>query len=302
MVFASVGLWGVALFSVISGYACYGENNEVMAEKILKRIRKNAVITVIAVFANIVFSFFFMERIGQADLWIRGFTNPVSYVRMLLLGDFEFFYAGPLWYLVALIKSYFLFYFLVRFDLKKVIYILMPVTVVMRLVLDTYVRSCGASWHLSANFPIGVLPMMLVGYVIADRRKELEKLSLPLLISASSVSALAMFTASCVRIANVDLSQFFIIPCAAFVFMTGIRKPEWCKCRPVCFLGKEDSLGIYLLHVMVILILRNILNRMQISPDILFWLLPILSVIFSVLAARLLSLILMPSKNFFAKS
>ncbi len=301
-VLASVGLWGVAFFSVISGYACNGDNNEVMAAKILKRLKRTVVITAITVICYAVFSFFILKSLGKTDLWIQGFTNPVSYLRMLVLGDFEFFYAGALWYLVALIYSYVIFYFLVRYNLKKLIYVLTPLTLVFRVIIDTYVRSSDVSWHISANWLVGVLPMMLLGYVIADQKERLEKLPMSLLITISAISAAAMMTASCLRFFNFDISQIFIILCVTSVFLTGIRKPDCYICRPIAYLGKEDSLYIYLIHMMVALILRNILNSLPVSPDTIYRLLPVTSVIFSVLAARLLSIVIKAFRKSFAKS
>lgn len=301
-VLASVGLWGVAFFAVISGYACHGDNREVMSAKILKRLRRTAVTTALTLFCYAVFSFFFMKSLDQADLWIQGFTDPWSYLRMVILGDFDFFYAGTFWYLAALIYSYVIFYFLVRFNHKKLIYILTPVTLILRIIVDTYVRSFYVSWHMSANWLIGVLPMMLLGYVIADQKERLEKIPVSFLISGSVLSAAAVMTASCVKLFGFDFSQVFIILCAAFVFITGIRKPDLYICKPVAYLGKEDSLYIYLIHVIVILLLRNILNCLPVSKNALCWLLPAASVIFSVLTARLISLAIKAARNIFAKS
>ena len=288
---ATVGAGGVCLFAVISGYACFGKSNEA-SEKILRRLKRNALITIASIAFYIIFSYFLMKSIGQYQQWILGFSNPRSYVRMLALGDFEFFYGAVLWYMVALVYCYIIFYFLIRYDRKKYIYILLPITVLLRIAVGIYVSSTGASWHLRDNFLIGVFPLMCIGYVLADQKEKVEKLTLPFLMTGTIVSAAAMFLTASINIAGLDISQPFIMLFTVFLFTLGIRRPGWYVIKPLSYLGQKDSIFIYLFHVIVILILRNIINSMPLTVDQIRLLLPVISIIGSILFARLLSLIL----------
>lgn len=285
---AATGSGGVCLFAVISGYACFGDSKEA-SEKILRRLKRISLITAVTLAIYVIFSFFLMSSIGQSELWIRGFSDPRSYLRMIVLGDFEFFYAAFLWYMIALIYCYIIFYFLIRYNKTKIIYILLPVTVILRIAAGIYISTPGADWHIRNNFLAGVLPMMCVGYALAEHKSKIEKLSMEFLITGTVLSAAVMFASASFRINGLDLSQPFIMLFTTVLFMTGIRRPESHIIKPVAYLGQKDSLYIYLFHVIVILVLRNIINSFPLSADTIRILLPILSIIGSVLFARLLS-------------
>ena len=293
-----IGSGGVCLFALISGYACCGESVKT-SEKIIKRLKRNGLITVISLAIYIIFSFFLMQSLGQFDQWKNGFTNPASYLKMLVLGDFEFFYAAILWYMVALIYCYIIFYFVVRNNRKKIIYLLLPATVALRIAAGIYVGTAGASWHIRDNFLAGVLPMMCIGYVIADQKEKIGKLNTSFLVTGSVISAILMILTARFKIAGIDMSQPFIILAMTFLFMTGIRKPEWHIFKPVAYLGQKDSLYVYLFHVIVILVLRSIINSFPIPKDVIRMTLPVISIIASLLLARLLSVIVPRISNLF---
>lgn len=295
-ILALTGNGGICLFALISGYACFGDNAE-MCGKILKRLKRNGLITLISIAVYVVFSYFLMKSLGLSDLWKRGFSNPESYLRMLVLGDFEFFYAAVLWYMVALIYCYIIFYFLIKYKLKAVIHILLPVTVALRIAAGIYVSSTGASWHIRDNFLAGILPLMLIGFVIAEQKEKILKLSTATLIICSLASAISILVTINVRIAGLDISQPFIIMFWTFIFMTGIKKPEWYIIKPIAYMGQKDSLYIYLFHVIVILILRSFINLLPLTADMIRLILPAVSVIVSVLLARLISVIVSVVKN-----
>ena len=293
---SAFGSGGVLLFALISGYACYGESEEA-SKKILRRLKRNGVITVITLAIYVLFSFFLMSSTGQFDQWKNGFCSPVSYLRMIVLGDFEFFYAAPLWYLVAIIYCYIIFYFLIRNNLKRVIYFLLPVTTLLRIAVSFYISLPGTDWHLRNNFIAGLLPLMCIGYVIADQKEKLDKLSVAFLITVSIVSALAMIITVNFQVFGINISQPFTILCVTSLFMTGIKKPEWYISKPVAYLGQKDTLYIYLSHAIVILVMSYLINIFPVSEDLKSLILPVLSVIVSVLLARLLSIVLPPAKK-----
>ena len=285
---AAAGSGGVCLFAVISGYACFGDSREA-SEKILQRLKRISLVTAVTLAIYVIFSFFLMRSIGQSEQWVHGFSNPRSYLRMIVLGDFEFFYAAFLWYMIALIYCYIIFYFLIRYNKTKIIYILLPVTVILRIAAGIYISTPGADWHIRNNFLAGVLPMMCIGYAVAGHKAKIEKLSKEFLTTITLLSAALMFTSVNFTIYGLDLSQPFTILFITFLFITGIRRPDSYIIRPIAYLGQKDSLYIYLFHVIVILVLRNIINSFPLSADTIRILLPILSIIGSILFARLLS-------------
>ena len=296
----AVGTWGLGLFALISGYACYGEKN-VMCGKVLKRLKRNGIITAISVTAYLIFSYFIYRADGMKAVWKFAFKKPMTYVKMIFIGDLEFFYGSALWYIIGLLWCYVIFYILLRINRKKVFYILTAVFLILRVIVDTYVNSYGANWHYSGNALIGVLPMMLLGYVIADKKDKLMKIPTWVLIVSSLISAAAMFLSVCFNAGGLNISQLFKIICAAFVFLLGIKKPDWYIIKPLAFLGREDSLYIYLCHFMIYIGLSAYMYSRMVPERIIEKQLTFAVIIGALIAARLISVIIYLIKLPFAK-
>lgn len=296
----AVGTWGLGLFALISGYACYG-GKDVMCGKVIRRLKRNGIITAISVAAYLVFSYFIYRGDGMKAAWVYQFKKPMTYVNMIFVGDLEFFYGSALWYIIGLLWCYVIFYILLKINRKKVFYILLPVFLILRIVVDTYVNSYGANWHYSGNALVGVLPMMLLGYVIADKKDTLMKIPTWVLILSAVVSAAAMFLSVCYDVAGLNISQVFKIICATFVFLIGIKKPDWYVIKPLAFLGREDSLYIYLCHFMIYVGLATYMYSKMVPERIIEKQLTFAVIIGSVIVARLISLIIYFIKLLFVK-
>lgn len=284
-----LGTWGVGFFAVISGYACCGDK-DTMPGRILKRLRRNGIITALTIALYMLLSYYDYRKNNMLFLWKSELKKPVTYVKMIFAGDFEFFLGSHLWYLVGLLYCYIIFYILIRFNQKKVIYILTPVFIILRIAVDSYVNSFNANWHYSGNALIGVLPTMLIGYVIADNKEKLVKIPSWVLILGSLITAAAMFTFVCVKVGRFDISQPFKMLCASFVMVLGIKKPHWHIIKPVSFLGREDSLYIYLFHFMILYFLSEYMYSLPEAHKYISWQLPFAVIIASVIFARLFSM------------
>ena len=287
----AVGTWGLGLFALISGYACYG-GKDVMCGKVIRRLKRNGIITAISVAAYLIFSYFIYRGDGMKAAWVYQFKKPMTYINMIFVGDLEFFYGSALWYIIGLLWCYVIFYILLKINRKKVFYILLPVFLILRIVVDTYVNSYGANWHYSGNALVGVLPMMLLGYVIADKKDTLMKIPTWVLILSAVISAAAMFLSVCYDVAGLNISQVFKIICATFVFLIGIKKPDWYVIKPLAFLGREDSLYIYLCHFMIYVGLATYMYSKMVPERIIEKQLTFAVIIGSVIVARLISLII----------
>ena len=296
----AVGTWGLGLFALISGYACYG-GKDVMCGKVIRRLKRNGIITAISVAAYLIFSYFIYRGDGMKAAWVYQFKKPMTYINMIFVGDLEFFYGSALWYIIGLLWCYVIFYILLKINRKKVFYILLPVFLILRIVVDTYVNSYGANWHYSGNALVGVLPMMLLGYVIADKKDTLMKIPTWVLILSAVISAAAMFLSVCYDVAGLNISQVFKIICATFVFLIGIKKPDWYVIKPLAFLGREDSLYIYLCHFMIYVGLATYMYSKMVPERIIEKQLTFAVIIGSVIVARLISLIIYFIKLPFAK-
>ena len=262
-----------------------------MCPKILKRLIRNGIITVLATMWALAFSYYAMRMENMDIMWKLTLKKPVTIVRIILLGDLEFFYGSHLWFMFALLYCYVIFYILVRFRLKKVIYVLTPIFLLARIVVETYVNSYSVSWHWSANALIGGLPMMLLGYVIADKKEKLIKIPSWILITGIVLSAGTVFVSMCFKVGKLNIFQPFNIICSSLILILGAKKPDWSIIKPISYLGRKDSLYIYLFHFYIIMIMYEVMYGMHLSSKVIEWQLPLAVIIVSIVVARIFSML-----------
>ena len=287
---AAVGTCGVILFFLLSGYSVYGAGaqKDVVCHKIMKRFRRNGRLTLIAVV--IYFAFTCAEKLisGGFGEWIAGFADPVVWLRMLLLGDFEIIGGDPLWFMPALLYGYLIFWLIYRFDLQKIAHALLPLLLILRIGMETYTNSFGADWHLSGNVLVGALPVMVLGHFIAADKALLPKLPDRGVKLALYLTAAAMFLTAVFKIGEIDVSQIFKIACAVCVFLYALRHSERHPSALLERIGRADSLYVYLFHYLIIRLLRLCLQNAPIPQTVLDWCLPVVVIVLSVLLAELI--------------
>ena len=274
-VLCSVGVCGVVFFYLVSGYYAYDPDDEAACKKLWKRFKRNLIITLIAVGAYLVFTVTEQLALGTFRTWLLNFKNPWLLPRMVFMGDFEFLHGDPLWFMPALLYSYLILYLLHRFRISKYAYILLPLLLLLRIGMETYTNTFGADWHLSGNFLVGALPIMLLGHYIASKKETFSNVPLYLTVPFAVFSALLMFLTVNVSVFGLDVSQIFKIWCALEVFLLVLRLPERAVVPAIGRIGDRYSLYIYLSHYLIGTLLSDILYQTGAPQWIANWLLPV---------------------------
>ena len=282
---ACIGVCGVVFFFLISGYYAFDQDDEAACRKLVKRFKKNLIITLIAVLVYAAYTVIEQAVLGTMDLWLENFTNPWLIPRMIVLGDFSFIHGDPLWFMPALLYSYLILYFLHKRKIGKYAYILLPLLLLLRIGTETYTNSYGADWHLSGNFLVGALPIMLLGHYIAGKKDNFSKLPLYLTASYTVFAAVLMLISANVPVFGLDISQVFKIWCAVEVFLLTLRLSGK---KPVPFMGRvgdKYSLTIYISHNLIGTFISLILIRPDAPSWLRSWVLPIIVICASLLTA-----------------
>lgn len=290
---AAFGTVGVIFFFLISGYQTYCED-ATRTDKILRRFKRNLGLLSVVLLIYLIFTVIEQILLGTIASWFKtNLLNPVTYLRLLVLGDLDFIHCGHLWYLVAMLYGYLILYCMEKFRLRKIFYIALPLLLLLRVSMETYTNSFSHfswfDWHFSGNFLVGALPVMLLGNYICCREEKLLVHGVKLFLPCATVLMSLVFLTVNVRIFEMDFSQLFKIAAATVFFMLCLAVPPK---RPVVLLtdiGRSLSLHIYIWHLLAGELLRHLLRFMGADLWGFDWCLPILTVAASVALSLLLA-------------
>jgi hypothetical protein len=252
----------------------------------------------LAVAMLVYFAYTVIEQIalGTITAWVTDYLlNPVTYIRLLILGDLDFIGCGHLWYMVAMLYGYLILYCMEKYRLHKIFYIALPLLLLLRVSLETYTNSFSHfswfDWHFSGNFIVGALPVMVLGSYIRHKQEKILKLGAKVFLPCAVVLMLLVFVSVNVKIFGMDCSQIFKIASAAMFFLiclaVKLEKPVFALGN----IGRGLSLHIYMWHLLAGALIKHLLVGIGATSWILDWVLPIVTIIatmaLSLLMARL---------------
>lgn len=289
--FASIGTTGVIVFFLISGYSCYKGENTDNSPTILRRTRRILNLTLVSVLIYLIFTIIEKATLGTIAEWASTyFTNPLFYLRLIVLGDFEFIRGDHLWFLLALLYGYLIMYLVEKKRLRKPLAIALPFLILLRIGMETYTNSFGADWHLSGNVLVGALPMLALGYFIHAKEESLLKIEGRYWISALILSYILMYYAVNNKAFGLDISQIFKVSTAALSFLCCLSYPTLIKDNLIAAFGRWGSLYIYVFHYLIGVLLKDIFMANGITGDFYSTHFPWIVVGVSLLFAALLAL------------
>ena len=285
---SAVGSCGILLFFLISGYYAYGDG-EKMRTKLMKRFRRNLCILLIAVAvytAVTAVEFYVTHR--NMHGFLRPFMRPEYYLRLLLWGDLEPIHGDPLWFLFALLQAYLIFWLMYRLRLQKYAKFAMPVFILLRIGLETYKYAVNGDWRICSNVLAAALPLMLLGYCMAEQRERLMRIPAVAAAVCGIVSLICVFLLVCFDPFRYDISQIFKITAAVSAMLFALQKPALRLIPPLSALGGDCSLHVYLWHMPVIVLAYLICERHSLSQRFYEWYLPPIVAAVSVVIAVLI--------------
>ena len=298
---AAFGTVGVIFFFLISGYQTYCEDSS-QSGKILNRFKRNLRLVAVVLLIYLAFTVIEQIALGTISSWAKNYLlNPVTYIRLLVLGDLDFINCGHLWYMVAMLYGYLILYCMEKFRLHKIFYIALPLLLLLRVSMETYTNSFSHfswfDWHFSGNFLVGALPIMLLGNYICHKEEKLISLGTKVFLPCATIFMSLVFLTVNVKIFGMDFSQPFKIAAATTLFMLCLAVTLK---KPVAILGNIGlnlTLHIYIWHLLVGVLLRYLLTSIGASLYVFDWCLPIATIAATMLLAWIIAKITLLRKN-----
>ena len=252
-VLSNIGLIGVGLYLIISGYFSYSPDDNVSCGKYLKHFKKNGIQFLIAIAVYTAVSAICYLIKGDIASWLGNFRNPVIYLRMLVLGDFDVINGSIFWFMSSILYSYLVLALFRKLHIMKAAYVLMPVLAILYVITEIYIASTDGDWHIYCFFPLRALPFVTLGDFIAFRmskassRKD-QTVLLAILAAASLV--LAVISQTFIP-GNIKATTVFRITGAVFAFLLAVRKPHKKISNAIEFAGANYTTHIYLYHFII---------------------------------------------------
>lgn len=254
-VIASVAQSGVLLFFMISGYYIYNAESK----KIVKSIKHILHLIVIAYVLNIIRLFI------QA-----GFTFPVDTFKSILSVKhiLQFLVlnissiSGVLWFMLALLYCYVIYYILNKLKLTKLLYIVMPILLIVNLIIGDLLVHIGVLGFAGyvRNFVVTGIPFFALGNFIHHKYDKISASSLfkrnILLIIVFGGFALSVFEALLTQGCQYTVGNVVF---AVGLFVISFHSPSIHN-KALEFLGGKCCFWIYILHPIMIHIWNYILG------------------------------------------
>jgi hypothetical protein len=228
---------------------------------------------------------------GVVAEWLSlnfNYTTPIKYIVFCTI-DF----AIPLWYLIAMVETYFVWYFLVKHKKEHCVMFAIPFLFVFKVVLTTYCETMRVPWMFKMNFLTEAMPFFLFGYYL--RSKEDFFKSIPYTVLLLTMFAGCAFAAYNVAF-DVPVKMFSLgtLFYSLAVFVIAIKLPNKSYCKPLEYIGDKLSLNVYIFHPIIGIVtvrLYQLLFGVNLQTGLLGWVLPFAVVVLTIVFAQVLECI-----------
>lgn len=235
--------FAVPIFYMTAGYYAFGNNCEVVKRRLTKIVK--IFISALALF----FAFALLDAFMDNELaaWFDKNFTWFAIVKAVCFSTIEF--AVPLWYLIAMIETYIIWYFVVKKQKEQNLLKLLPFLFVLQIVITAYCETEQVDWFWKMNFIIRALPWFLLGYYLhTDKSQKLRNIKSQNLVFLIIVGVVISIIPVAFGI-RLEFSGLGYLPCAFGLFALTLKNPSQHICKPIEYIGEKLSLNIYIFHV-----------------------------------------------------
>lgn len=284
VVHRSFSSFAVPLFLMIAGYFAFGKDESVIKRRFFKILK--IFLWSYAVF--LVLHILFKIPQGAVVEWLSlnfDYTTPIKYIVFCTI-DF----AIPLWYLIAMVETYFVWYFVVKHKKEHCVVFAIPFLFVFKVVLTTYCESMHVPWMFKMNFLSEAMSFFLFGYFLHSKENLFKSIpySVLLLTLFAGCAFAAYNVASEAPVKMFSLGTLFY---SLAVFVIAIKIPNKTYCRPLEYIGDKLSLNVYIFHPIIGLVMLRLCQSLfgiNLQAGLLGWLRPFAVVVLSIVVAQIL--------------
>lgn len=295
-IMGSLGTMGVIVFFLIQGNSAYCASPDETG-KILRRLKRNSLLTLIGFLAFVAFAISEAAATNQLGHFGDKLTDYKTYLRMVLLMDFDVFRCSHFWFLIALLLNYPFLYLIERYPpCRKWFYYAIPLLLAVKMAVEMYESATippdWFDWHASGIFLWGGLPFALLGNLFAKYSAKFEKLNTYWLLAAFLAFLASFWTTCCLLAGSVDISIIFRILSGVSLFLLVLRYQGRYRFRPFAWFGRYGSVYVYVYHHLFGYSLMDVGRYWIAYPKwVSEWIIPIVVLCLSLILALTIALI-----------
>lgn len=266
-VVSKISQFAVPVFFMIAGYYSLGSSTDVIKKRLIKILK-------ILIYGYLLFFIYHIAaqiKNGTLTQWLRMNFTLKTPIRYLVFCTIDF--AIPLWYLIAMAETYFLWYFVVKHHKEERMLPWTPILFVFQIIQITICETnrYALAWHI--NFVTRALPWFLFGYYVHFKENSSVKRAKGVVISLGNndrgiplsnrllwkdaVLAAAAAGGCIIAVIPVVFETIINFSCAGLLlyslslFLLAVRHPACSPFGIMEYIGEKLSLNIYILHVLI---------------------------------------------------
>ena len=286
-IFICTARFGVPLFFMVSGYFLVDDRNEFPITRLIKKVKNLLFITI---FASLTFLSWEILRafLGRCTFYsllmeMFGLKQLVAFIVLNkpIVGD-------HLWFLFALIYCYLVIYIVLQFKKERFLFLTFIPLLIIRLSATEFAPIFGiiVSPYLTRNFLFSGLPFFTIGMLLFKYNNQIATIKSRWLIIIIAIGWLLSIGE--MFLSTVDSGYFIgtlLVNLGAFVL--ALRHPNvYLKLQWLRKIGTNDSLFIYVMHILVLQIIEQALVILGIVNSSLFeWLEPVVVILLTLAMA-----------------
>jgi surface polysaccharide O-acyltransferase-like enzyme len=243
-IIAKIFHFAVPLFFMIAGFYSYKKD----LNTIKRRLIKIAKILFYSLLLYTVYYFIFHCITNSLTNWLISEMKFKSFVNFFILGRVD--YAYPLWYLVTMLETYILWFFVVKHNKENLFVRMLPILFILKFISNSYVDTMNLRWYLKCDFITAALTWFTLGYYINANKNYIIQIKNYFTILLGAIGlGIALYPIILKTSINISCIGLFLY--AISIFIIGIKYPNKKISNILVYIGKNLSLYIYILHLLI---------------------------------------------------
>ncbi|MBR2938031.1 MAG: acyltransferase [Oscillospiraceae bacterium] len=274
--------FAVPIFFMIAGYFAW----EVKTETIKRRLLKIAKIFIFAYLLFFAYSAAIAIKNQNLGFWLSTHFNWKTAIKYIFFCTVDF--AIPLWYLIAMIETYVLWFFVVKHKKEQLAVKFLPYLFLLQILFSICCDVLQVAWSWKTNFIVRALPWFLLGYYLhTEKAENIRKTAsykvIILAVAGGIISVIPALVSLPFQVSTVGYILY-----ALGLFVLCLKDPNNSTCKFVEYLGEKLSLNIYIFHTLVegvLVLFCGKLLSMNIQENAWLWCKPIIVLICTISVA-----------------